>query len=101
VNLVHCSVLRRHDRREAQDDLMDLGVTSLATTEANVRAKVQATGMCRQPCAETGGRGTWRRSIVAIDHGDAVLARNAGAVFGAMPPGTPDPSHAHHAGGGR
>ena len=42
VNLVHYTALRQHDRRDLQNDLMDLGATSLATTEAHVRAKVLA-----------------------------------------------------------
>jgi pyruvate kinase len=32
----------RRDRRELQNDLMDIGATSLATAEANVQAKVHA-----------------------------------------------------------
>ena len=42
VNLVHYTRLRQHDLRELQNDLMDLGATSLATPEAHVRAKVRA-----------------------------------------------------------
>ena len=42
VNLVHYTTLRQQDLRALQNDLMDIGATSLATTEADVRAKVQA-----------------------------------------------------------
>ena len=42
VNLLHYTILRRQDRRDLQNDLMDIGVTSLATTEAHVQAKVLA-----------------------------------------------------------
>ena len=31
---VHYTILRQHDRRELQNDLMDVGATSLATTES-------------------------------------------------------------------
>lgn len=42
TNLVHYTALRQRDLRDLQNDLMDLGATSLATAEANVLAKVQA-----------------------------------------------------------
>ena len=38
VNLVHYTRRRRRDLRELQNDLMDIGATSLATTEAHVWA---------------------------------------------------------------
>jgi pyruvate kinase len=42
VNLVHYTALRQRDIRNLQIDLLDLGATSLATTEADVRAKIVA-----------------------------------------------------------
>ena len=36
VNLVHYTTLRQRDLRELQNDLLDIGATSLATTEADV-----------------------------------------------------------------
>jgi hypothetical protein len=42
VNLVRYRTLQRHDRRELQNELMDIGATSLSTTEARVQAKLHA-----------------------------------------------------------
>ena len=42
VTLAHDATPRRHDRRHRPNDLLDIGVTSLATTEAHAHAKVQA-----------------------------------------------------------
>jgi hypothetical protein len=64
VNLVHYTGLRQHDLRELQNDLMDIGATSLATTEADVRAKVRvARSMCWQPFAATPAHGIFKRSM--------------------------------------
>jgi pyruvate kinase len=82
VNLVHYTTLRSHDRRELQNDLMDLGVTSLATTEANVHAKVQAARNVL--AALRGDRGPWDLDTIndALDEGDEILGVNSRAVFG-------------------
>jgi pyruvate kinase len=84
VNLVHYSELRRHDRRELQNDLMDLGVTSLATSEADVRAKVIAARNVL--CALRGDAGPWPLHAIneALDEGDRILTDNADAIFGTM-----------------
>jgi pyruvate kinase len=89
VNLVHYTALRRHDRRELQNDLMDIGVTSLATTEANVRAKVCAARNVL--AALRGDDGRWDLAGIndAIDQGDRILDVNSRAVFGSMRPGRP------------
>ncbi|MDA0167359.1 hypothetical protein OM076_44275 [Solirubrobacter ginsenosidimutans] len=42
TNLVRYTTLRQQDLRDLQNDLLDLGATSLATAEANVLAKLQA-----------------------------------------------------------
>src|SRR5664279_4066898 len=42
TNLVRYTALRQQDVRELQNDLMDIGATSLASAEANVQAKVRA-----------------------------------------------------------
>jgi pyruvate kinase len=89
VNLVHYAALRRHDRRELQNDLMDIGVTSLATTEANVRAKI---GAARNVLAALrGDEGPWDLAGIndAIDKGDRILDDNSHGVFGAMRPDRP------------
>jgi pyruvate kinase len=89
VNLVHYTVLRQHDRRELQNDLMDLGTTSLATTEANVRAKVLAARNVLR--ALRGDPGPWPLGSInaAIDEGDKILSANSDAIFGAMRPRRP------------
>jgi pyruvate kinase len=89
VNLVHFTALRQHDVRALQSELMDLGVTSLATTEANVRAKVLA---ARNVIAALRGDvdladlDVFRRALV---QGDETLAANSLAVFGPMRSGRP------------
>jgi pyruvate kinase len=89
VNLVHYMILRRHDRRALQNDLIDIGVTSLATTEANVRAKVQAARNVL--AALRGDPGPWDLKALndALDHGDEILEANSTALFGAMRAGRP------------
>nr|BFE74731.1 hypothetical protein GCM10020092_080320 [Actinoplanes digitatis] len=69
MNLVHYTCLRRHDRRELQNDLMDIGATSLATAEANVRAKVHAARNVL--AALRGDTGPWNLDAInsALDGG--------------------------------
>ncbi len=89
VNLVHFKALRQHDLRELQRELMDVGVTSLATSEANVQAKVlaarNAVGALRgdPPIADLD---TFRRSMA---QGDAMLEAHSLAIFGPMRQGRP------------
>ena len=89
VNLVHYTELRRHDRRELQNDLMDLGATSLATTEADVRAKVLAARTVLG--ALRGDPGPWPLEAInqALDEGDKTLSANSHAIFGPMRPDRP------------
>jgi pyruvate kinase len=89
INLVHFTALRQHDVRALQSELMDVGVTSLATTEANVRAKVLA---ARNVVAALRGDvdladlDTFRR---ALAQGDQTLEANSLAIFGPMRSGRP------------
>ena len=89
VNLVHYTRLRQHDLRELQNDLMDIGATSLATTEAHVRAKVHAARNVL--AALRGDAGPWDLQAIddALDDGDDILATNSRAIFGPMRPGRP------------
>ena len=84
LNLVHYTRLRQHDRRELQNDLMDLGATSLATTEAHVQAKVLAARNVLS--ALRGDTGPWPLKAIseALDEGDKVLSANSDALFGLM-----------------
>lgn len=81
VNLVHYTALRQRDIRNLQIDLLDLGATSLATTEADVRAKIMAAR--NVVAALSGASGPWDVDInnQALDLGDTILAGNALAVF--------------------
>ena len=89
VNLVHYTILRQHDRRELQNDLMDIGATSLATTEAHVQAKVRAARNVL--AALRGDTGPWNLDAInnALDEGDRILSANSESVFGTMRPGRP------------
>jgi pyruvate kinase len=88
-NLVHYTTLRQHDLRELQNDLMDIGVTSLATTEAHVRAKVRAARNVL--AALRGDPGPWNLDEInhALDEGDDILAAKSDAIFGPMRPARP------------
>jgi pyruvate kinase len=89
VNLVHYTRMRQHDLRELQNDLMDIGATSLATTEAHVRAKVRAARNVL--AALRGDVGPWGLEAIddALDEGDDILEANSRAVFGSMRAGRP------------
>jgi pyruvate kinase len=89
VNLVDYTTLRQQDLRELQNDLMDVGATSLATTEAHVRAKVHAARNVL--AALRGDPGPWDLDAInqALDQGDEILAANSHAIFGPMRPGRP------------
>jgi pyruvate kinase len=89
VNLVHYTRLRQHDLRELQNDLMDIGATSLATTEAHVRAKVLAARNVL--AALRGDAGPWDLEAIddALDEGDEILEANSNAIFGPMRPERP------------
>lgn len=82
TNLVHYTALRRHDRRELQNDLMDIAATSLATAEAHVEAKVLA---ARNVLRALGGDdGPWSPKAIndALDEGDKILSLTSEAIFG-------------------
>ncbi len=89
VNLVRYAALRQHDRRPLQNDLMDIGVTSLATTEADVAAKVGAARDVLR--ALRGDAGPWDLAATnaALDLGDKILEANTLAVFGSTRPARP------------
>lgn len=89
VNLVDYTTLRHRDRRELQNDLMDMGATSLATTEADVQAKVHAARNVL--AALRGDVGPWNLDAIntALDEGDEILNAHSDAVFGPMRPGRP------------
>ena len=89
VNLVHYTRLRQHDLRELQNDLMDIGATSLASTEAHVRAKMHAARNVL--AALRGDPGPWDLEAIddALDEGDDILDANSHGIFGPMRPGRP------------
>jgi pyruvate kinase len=89
LNLVHYTRLRQHDLRELQNDLMDIGATSLSSTEAHVRAKMLA---ARNVLAALRGvPGPWNLKAIddALDEGDEILEANSQAIFGPMRPRRP------------
>ncbi|MGX6607107.1 hypothetical protein ACWKSP_34035 [Micromonosporaceae bacterium Da 78-11] len=89
VNLVHYTTLRRRDRRDLQNELMDIGATSLATAEANVAAKVHAAHNVL--AALRGDTGPWNLDAItsALDKGDTILNDHSDAIFGPMRPDRP------------
>jgi pyruvate kinase len=89
INLVQYTALRHKDLRGLQNDLMDIGATSLATAEANIQAKVQAARNVL--AALRGDKGPWDLAGIdqALDAGDQILDANALALFGTQRPGRP------------
>jgi pyruvate kinase len=89
VNLVHYTALRQQDLRDLQNDLMDLGATSLATAEANIQAKVQAARNVL--AALRGDPGPWDLGAIddSLDEGDEILDAHALALFGPQRRGRP------------
>ena len=89
LNLIHFTTMRQLDIRALQSDLMDVGVTSLAATGADVRAKVVA---ARVVVAALGGDNdvedldALRR---ALARGESILENNSRALFGPMREGRP------------
>ncbi len=87
VNLLHYTALRQRDIRDLQNDGLDVGATSLATTEADVQAKILA---ARNVVAALGGApGPWDVDGInaALDRGDTILEGNANATLGSPGPG--------------
>jgi pyruvate kinase len=84
ANLAHYVALRQRDLRELQNDLLDIGATSLATTEADVRAKVRAARNVVGALA--GESGPWDIDAInaAIDQGDEVLQFNVLQTLGPL-----------------
>jgi pyruvate kinase len=82
TNLVRYTTLRQKDLRDLQNDLLDLGATSLATAEANVQAKVLAARNVL--AALRGDPGPWDLEAInqALDAGDEILDAHARALFG-------------------
>jgi pyruvate kinase len=102
VNLVHFTTMRQLDLRELQGDLMDVGITSLAATGADVRAKVVAARTlvsALQGEHEVQDLDALRR---ASTRGESILETNSRALFGPMREGRPTrimvtlPSEAAH-----
>lgn len=87
-NLAHYLAVRRHDIRELQQELGKLGLSSLGRMEAHVMAALDAVqeALCLlqgQPVPDNLNRA----SQITFDIGHALLAENAVAVLGPMPPG--------------
>ncbi len=89
VNLVNYTVLRSHDRRQMQTDLLEVGATSLATTEADVSAKVHAARNVLSALEHDPGPWPLDAIDAALDEGDHLLGAHADALFGPMRPGRP------------
>jgi pyruvate kinase len=85
-NLVHYVALRRHDVRELQVELAELGLSSLGRLESNVLASVDR--VLRVVCT-LGGLPAPEpvRMPEGLQDGRSLLADNAQALFGPPPPG--------------
>jgi len=81
VNLVHYTRLRRHDLRELQNDLLDIGPRPWRPPSAPA-AKVRAARNVL--AALRGDAGPWDLQAIddALDEGDEILDANSHAIFG-------------------
>ena len=82
-NLVHYLAIRRHDVRALQDELAQLGLSSLGRMEAHVMASLHAVlevllTLRRQPVPEE----IAGPPPITFDTGDALLAEHASAILG-------------------
>jgi pyruvate kinase len=101
-NLLQYMALRRHDLRELQPALVDLGLSSLGRSEGHVLASVDAVihaldALSRCPPSESSSD-----RPISVGRSTEVLARRTGALLGTPPPGRPTrimvtmPSEAAH-----
>ncbi|MBU6229658.1 MAG: pyruvate kinase [Cyanobacteria bacterium REEB459] len=82
-NLVHYLALRRHDLRDLQSDLRQLGLSSLGRLEAHVMATLQAVlqtlyGLVQQAVPED----LWQPPPITFEVADTILRDHASAIFG-------------------
>ncbi len=87
LNLLHYTTLRQRDIRDLQNDLLDVGATSLATTEADVRAKIMAARNVVRALAGAAGPWDVQGINAALDQGDTILEDNASVTLGTRLPG--------------
>jgi pyruvate kinase len=86
VNLVDYLMLRQQDLSTLQEDLRGLGATALATSEPDVRAKVDAARIVL--AALRGDAGAWELGATsrALTEGDEILHANSLAILGPTRP---------------
>src|SRR5262245_24608005 len=86
VNLRHYLALRRHDLRNLQQALAELGLSSLGRAEGHVEATLR---VVRRALRALGGLPPIDEQLRGPDFGEArrALLRNAEALLGAAPPG--------------
>jgi len=86
-NLVHYLALRQFDLRSVQNELAELGLSSLGRAESHVLHNLES--VLERLYALRGSPTPWRGSIVPIDprRARARIDRNATELFGPAPPG--------------
>jgi pyruvate kinase len=82
-NLIHYLALRRHDLRDLQSDLRQLGLSSLGRLEAHVMATLQAVlqtlyGLVHQAVPDE----LWQSPPITFEVADTILRDHASAIFG-------------------
>jgi pyruvate kinase len=88
INLIHYLALRRHDIREAQEQLASLGLSSLGRTESHVAAGIEAVLRVLHHLTARGPRpGPPESGAVDFDEGTALLRTHTEALLGPPPAG--------------
>lgn len=89
LNLVHFTTMRQLDLAELQGDLMDVGVTSLAATGADVRAKIVAARTLVAALRRDSDMQDLDALRRALTRGEDILDDNSRDLFGPMRDGRP------------
>lgn len=85
-NLLHYIAFRRHDVRQLQRQLSEIGLSSLGRSESSILWTLQQVLSILERLAETPRR-HGGKSQLTLDDGKAILSRNTEALFGPPPSG--------------
>ena len=88
-NLLQYLELRRHDLREIQDPLSELGLSSMGDSEGHVQASLDAVLAALQTLSEHGQRPSASSAPIGFAHSRELLALRAEALLGQAPPRRP------------
>ena len=87
INLVHYIAVRRHDLRPLQDDLHELGLSSLGSAESHVLSSLDAVIKMGNAALNSSSMQSWSPpNAVSFSEGRSLLKRNSIDALGLSPP---------------